>query len=59
MMRKPVTDEDVAELTPNIMSPKARVAMQGEIKRGVQTKAMNRMKEAPVGNPVMKKFKGK
>ena len=56
------TDEDVAELTPNLMSQKARTRMRGEMKRGVQTKAMHERAEGTMkmGMPSpMKRFKGK
>ena len=47
-MARRYTDEDVAELTPNIMSQKARTRMRGEMKRGVQTKSMHEKMEKPV-----------
>ena len=62
MPRRPITDEDVAEMTPNIMSQKARMRMRGEIKRGVQMKAMYEKMEGEMKQKMpspMKRFKGK
>ena len=55
------TDEDVAEMTPNLMSQKARTRMRGEMKRGVQTKAMHEKMEGEMKRKMpspMKRFHG-